>query len=142
MLVDRTGGGSVNEKKVLTVGTYYDIIVELVDSGGLASCKLEWESQSVVRKIIQTNFLFPEWEQVGATYPVQVTHFPPSMSSIMTYTKVAPLGTTATLTIQSVDSSGIAFYEATYIYTLTYTGPTSGSIAPTHLANGLYSAYF
>jgi len=62
------------------------------------------------------------------------------MSTIVTFTNVIPLGTTATLTIQSVNSSGIAFYEATYVYSLTYTGPTSGTTSPTHSANGLYSA--
>ena len=81
-------------------------------------------------------------EQVGSVYPVKITHFPPSMSSIVTITNPVYLGSIPTLTLQSLDSLGMAYYEATYVYTLTFTGPTFGTGTPVHSANGLYSATF
>ena len=65
------------------------------------------------------------------------------MSTIETITDTVPLGSSATLTPQSRDSSATAYYCADYVYTLTYTGPETGTMTPiVHSANGLYSASF
>ena len=65
------------------------------------------------------------------------------MTTIETITDTVPLGSSATLTLQSRDSSATDYYSADYIYTLTYTGPETGTMTPIfHSANGLYSASF
>ena len=79
----------------------------------------------------------------GQSYTVTVSdYFAPSKSTIVSIQSSVLLGSAVTLTLQSSDNSGNAFYSSLYVYSLTYTGPTTGSVTPVHSANGLYSASF
>ena len=110
---------------------------------------LRWYTATdTVIKTVPSKYLFPPWDLVSQqTYPVTVsaqpiTDYAPSQTTLVSITSQVLLGGVATLTLQSKDNSANNFYSATYVYTLTYTGPTTGTLTPAHSANGLYSASF
>ena len=78
----------------------------------------------------------------GRPNTTKVFDYAPSKSKIVSIQSKVLLGSAVNLTIQSSDNSGNTFYNSSYIYSLTYTGPTKGSVTPVHSANGLYSASF